>query len=145
MTLRVVVGVGASSRATAAEIAALVADALTAAGLTPAAVIGVATVDARQHDTRLAALGWPVTGFRPDQLEAAAGPVPSGRVRAAVGTGSVAEAAALLAAGPGARLLVGKHRSAHATVAVAAQPHFPREVASSTALICIRSPRNRKG
>jgi cobalt-precorrin 5A hydrolase/precorrin-3B C17-methyltransferase len=43
-------------------------------------------------------------------------------VRAAVGTASVAEAAALLAAGEGAELVVPKHRSAMATVAVARRP-----------------------
>src|SRR5213078_4776122 len=40
-------------------------------------------------------------------------------VRSAVGTPSVAEAAALLAAGPGAELVVTKRTSAHAAVAVA--------------------------
>jgi cobalt-precorrin 5A hydrolase/precorrin-3B C17-methyltransferase len=46
-------------------------------------------------------------------------PHPSAAVAAAVGTPSVAEAAALLAAGPDARLVVAKQTSAGATVAVA--------------------------
>jgi cobalt-precorrin 5A hydrolase/precorrin-3B C17-methyltransferase len=46
-------------------------------------------------------------------------PTPSDTVLAAVATPSVAEAAALLAAGPGAELVVTKRKSAHAAVAVA--------------------------
>ena len=52
-------------------------------------------------------------------LSTIAVPNPSAVVAAAVGTPSVAEAAALLAAGPSARLVVEKRRSADATVAVA--------------------------
>jgi cobalt-precorrin 5A hydrolase/precorrin-3B C17-methyltransferase len=46
-------------------------------------------------------------------------PTPSEVVRAAVGTPSVAEAAALSAAGPGATLVVRKQAGPHATVAIA--------------------------
>lgn len=46
-------------------------------------------------------------------------PTPSDPVADAVGTPSVAEAAALLAAGPGARLVVPKHKGLAATAAVA--------------------------
>ena len=57
--------------------------------------------------------------FGADTLRKVPVPTPSGTVRAAVGTPSVAEAAALLAAGPGAELVVTKRTSAHAAVAVA--------------------------
>src|SRR5205823_6364427 len=57
--------------------------------------------------------------FSADALAAVAVPTPSPVVECAVGTPSVAEAAALLAAGPGSELVVSKVTGAHATVAVA--------------------------
>ncbi|WP_425585948.1 cobalamin biosynthesis protein [Streptomyces thioluteus] len=50
-------------------------------------------------------------------------PAPSSTVLAATGTPSVAEAAALLSAGPGAVLVVGKRKSPRATCAIARQIH----------------------
>ncbi|HEX2274482.1 MAG TPA: precorrin-3B C(17)-methyltransferase [Acidimicrobiales bacterium] len=116
-----VVGVGASTGAPAAEVAGLVASALRRAGLDAAAVAEVATIDRRAADPAIGALGLPVRAFPAAELAAvgAGVPSPSAVVAAAVGTPSVAEAAALLAAGPGARLVVTKIASAHATVAVA--------------------------
>ncbi|MFN2608976.1 MAG: precorrin-3B C(17)-methyltransferase [Acidimicrobiales bacterium] len=114
-----VVGVGATTDAPADEVAALVAAALAAAGLAPASVAAVATIDRRAADPALGALGPPVRGFPAAALSGVAVPTPSSVVAAAVGTPSVAEAAALLAAGPHAELVVRKRRSAHATVAVA--------------------------
>ncbi len=57
--------------------------------------------------------------FPASALAAVDVPTPSGAVAEAVGTPSVAEAAALLAAGPGARLVVAKHKGSTATAAVA--------------------------
>jgi cobalt-precorrin 5A hydrolase/precorrin-3B C17-methyltransferase len=57
--------------------------------------------------------------FPAETLRSVRVPTPSEAVRSAVGTPSVAEAAALLAAGPGADLVVTKRTSAHAAVAVA--------------------------
>ncbi|HEX2041084.1 MAG TPA: precorrin-3B C(17)-methyltransferase [Acidimicrobiales bacterium] len=116
-----VVGVGASTGAPATEVAELVASALRGAGLAAASVAEVATIDRRAGDPAVGALGLPVRAFSAAELAAAASlvPSPSAVVAAAVGTPSVAEAAALLAAGPGARLVVTKTASAHATVAVA--------------------------
>jgi cobalamin biosynthesis protein CbiG len=121
----VVVGIGASSRATAEEINALVHEALAGAGLPAADVSGVATIAARAGDPRLAALGWPITGF--DAAELAVVPVATegARVFEAVGTASVAEAAALLAAGTGSHLIAPKRRSAHATIALAQKAPAP--------------------
>jgi cobalt-precorrin 5A hydrolase/precorrin-3B C17-methyltransferase len=97
--------------------------ALAAAGLAPAAVRQVATVDLKVAENGLVraarARGWAVTGYPPAALAAVPVPNPSEVVRAATGTPSVAEAAALLGAGPGALLAVSKRKSAHATVAVA--------------------------
>ena len=123
--MTVVVGIGASSRATAEEIDALVHEALAGAGLPATDVSGVATIAARAGDPRLAALGWPITGF--DAAELAVVPVANEGPRAfeAVGTASVAEAAALLAAGTGSHLVAPKIRSAHATIALAQKAPAP--------------------
>ena len=61
--------------------------------------------------------GWPVVTFPASRLAAVPVPNPSEVVRRAVGTPSVAEAAALIE--PGSALLAAKRASAHATVAVA--------------------------
>lgn len=131
---RVVVGVGCSSGATVDEVAAVVRDALAAAGRGTAAC--VATIDRRaEHPAVVAtARGDVATGAHAPVAGAGAVPLvalpaallaavdvpdPSAAVAAAVGTPSVAEAAALLAAGPGARLVVGKQRGTTATAAVA--------------------------
>ena len=114
-----VVGVGASTGAPPEEVVALVEEALAGAGLSRASVAEVATIDRRAADPAVVALGLPVRAFAAADLAAVAVPSPSAVVAAAVGTPSVAEAAALLAAGPGAEVVVTKQASAHATVAVA--------------------------
>ncbi len=118
-----VVGVGSSTDATPEDAAAAVAGALAAGGLSPRAVERVATVDRRTAHPAIRAVarsaGVPVVAFSPAALDAVAVPTPSPTVRAAVGTGSVAEAAALLAAGPGAELVVPKQVTPRVTVAVA--------------------------
>jgi cobalt-precorrin 5A hydrolase/precorrin-3B C17-methyltransferase len=114
-----VVGVGASTEAPAAEAADLLAEALAEAGLAPASVALVATIDRRAHDPVVTSLGLPVRSFTADELADVAVPNPSPVVAAEVGTASVAEAAALLAAGPGAELVVTKVKAREATVAVA--------------------------
>ncbi|NBN64890.1 cobalamin biosynthesis protein [Pannonibacter tanglangensis] len=117
------VGIGLSSRCSAEELATLVAAALTEAG--PLAVAGLATLDRRTGHPALQALaaarGWAVTGLSPDDLQAQADRIRSGsdRVRALTGSGSVCEAAALAAAGPGSLLRLSRRQSAQATVAVA--------------------------
>src|SRR5665811_1189148 len=121
-----VVGVGASRGAPAAELLDLVDDALNEAGLSPLSVGHLATVDAKLAEPGIVAAagsrGWPLAGHAADRLAAIAVPNPSEVVRAAVGTPSVAEAAAL--AGGRAELVVAKRVSRHATVAVAR--HAPR-------------------
>jgi cobalt-precorrin 5A hydrolase/precorrin-3B C17-methyltransferase len=87
-------------------------------------VDAVATVDRRlDHPALAGALpGVRRVGLPADLLAAVDVPTPSEVVDAAVGTPSVAEAAALLAAGPGARLVVDKRRGPTATAAVAVGP-----------------------
>lgn len=118
-----VVGVGASSGADPAAMAQLVAGALAAAGLHDDAVAAVATVEAKRDEPAIVALARqldvPLRVMSAAALASVEVPNPNAVVAAAVGTPSVAEAAALLAAGPGAALAVEKQRSADATVAVA--------------------------
>ncbi|WP_432159309.1 Rv2231c family pyridoxal phosphate-dependent protein CobC [Streptomyces sp. NRRL F-5630] len=125
-TSSLVVGVGAASGATGTEIEALVRGALGAAGLPLARVRAVATVDRRAGEPAVLALaarlGVPVRAYAPDELASVRVPSPSGPARAALGTASVAEAAALAEAGARGRLLVAKQKSARATCAVAEDP-----------------------
>ena len=114
-----VAGVGASTGAPAQAVAELLDAALAGAGLARASVGEVATIDRRATDAAVVALGLPVRAYTADALAAVDVPSPSETVRAAVGTPSVAEAAALLAAGPGAELVVTKQVAAQATVAIA--------------------------
>ncbi|HEY8543578.1 MAG TPA: cobalamin biosynthesis protein, partial [Acidimicrobiales bacterium] len=118
-----VVGVGSSSGADPEGIARLVDDALAGAGLSPDAVGLVASVDLKRHERGIVALadrlGVEYRTFPAPVLAGQPVPTPSAVVAEAVGTPSVAEAAALLAAGPGAELVVPKQRSTEATVAVA--------------------------
>ncbi|KUJ68872.1 hypothetical protein ACZ90_15895 [Streptomyces albus subsp. albus] len=127
------VGVGARRGVAAAEVRELVRRTLTEAGLPVSAVTALATTAARADEPGLAAaaaaLGVPLLAFAPAELAAVRVPTPSARVRDAVGTPSVAEAAALLAAGPYGELLVRKRKSdprsggpAAATCAVATAP-----------------------
>ena len=113
-----VAGVGCSSDADGAEVGDLLGQVLAAAGLAPASVGTVATIDRRREHPAVVGLGRPVRAFPAAELAVVPTPHPSATVAAAVGTPSVAEAAALLAAGPGAALVVPKRTSARATVAV---------------------------
>ena len=127
----VFVGVGASRGVSADEVVALVRAALHTVGLVPGRVHGLATVEtkAREPGIRGAAaqLGLPLLTFPAAALAAVDVPTPSAAPRAALGTPSVAEAAALLAAAPGGRLTLAKRKSARATVAVARSTPRPPE------------------
>lgn len=114
-----VVGVGASTDAPADAAANLLDDALREHGLAAESLAAVATIDRRAGDAVVTALGLPVRSFTASALAAVEVPNPSVRVAAEVGTASVAEAAALLAAGPGATLVVTKRIGGTATLAIA--------------------------
>ena len=114
-----VAGVGCSTGAQVEEVRALLDTALADAGLAPASVEAVATIDRRAAHPAVAGLGRQVRAFSAPGLARVAVPHPSPAVADAVGTPSVAEAAALLAAGRDATLVVGKRTSKAATVAVA--------------------------
>ena len=114
-----VAGVGASSDAAPTSVVALLEAALAAAGLARAAVGEVATIDRRARDEALRAIGLPIRAYSGLELATVPVPSPSAVVARAVGSPSVAEAAALLAAGPGATLVVKKRKNDVATVAIA--------------------------
>jgi cobalt-precorrin 5A hydrolase / precorrin-3B C17-methyltransferase len=109
-----IAGIGCSTDAGPEEIAALLD-----ATVDREQVREIATIDRRLDHPAITAIGLPVRGFTAEELAAVDVPTPSDTVAAAVGTPSVCEAAALLAAGPGATLTVTKRVSATATIAVA--------------------------
>ncbi len=115
-----VLGLGASRGVSADEVLALVDGALADAGLAGACVVEVGTADAKADEAGLVeactSRGWDLTTFPAERLAAVAVPNPSEEPRRALGTPSVAEAAALLL---GDDLVVEKTKSARATVAVA--------------------------
>jgi cobalt-precorrin 5A hydrolase/precorrin-3B C17-methyltransferase len=116
-----VLGVGSSSGADPEALHRLTIETLAAEGLSPGAIGCVATVDRKASEPAIvelaSALGVPLRTFPADVLAAMPVPNPSEVVEAAVGTPSVAEAAALAASG--GALVVEKQRSADGTVAVA--------------------------
>jgi cobalt-precorrin 5A hydrolase/precorrin-3B C17-methyltransferase len=121
-----VVGVGASRGVPADELDSLIRAVLAGAGLAEASVRALATVDLKATEPGILAVaerrGWPLLTYPAQALAAQPVPNPSEVVRAAVGTPSVAEAAALRAArdaGRGATLVATKQASAMATAAVA--------------------------
>ncbi|MGW2422398.1 precorrin-3B C(17)-methyltransferase [Streptomyces sp. NPDC001709] len=110
-----VVGVGASKGAPVAEVLGLIEEALREAGLSPKSVAELATVDAKSEEPGIVAaaerLGVPLVTYSAGELAAVEVPHPSDAPLAAVGTPSVAEAAALVRGG---ELLVPKRKSVRA-------------------------------
>ncbi|ANB05701.1 Precorrin methylase [Streptomyces ambofaciens] len=122
-----VVGVGASKGAPVDEVLGLVEEALRDAGLSAASVAELATVDAKAEEPGIVGaaerLGVPLVTYAAGELAEVEVPNPSDAPLAAVGTPSVAEAAALVRGG---ELLVPKRKSASspamATCAVVRRP-----------------------
>ncbi|WP_405611628.1 precorrin-3B C(17)-methyltransferase [Streptomyces sp. NBC_00076] len=122
-----VVGVGASRGAPVEEVLGLVEAALRDAGLSARSVAELATVDAKAEEAGIVEaaerLGVPLVTYSAPELAAVHVPNPSDAPLAAVGTPSVAEAAALVGGG---ELLVPKRKSAAdpamATCAVVRRP-----------------------
>lgn len=119
-------GLGARTGVPEGELAAAIEAALRQAGLDTAGIAALATLDRRAGEAGIQAvaqrLGRPVVAFAAAQLAVVSVPHPSATVAAAAGTASVAEAAALLAAGPGAVLILPKTVFNRVTVAIAASP-----------------------
>ncbi|MEU1454001.1 precorrin-3B C(17)-methyltransferase [Streptomyces avermitilis] len=122
-----VVGVGASRNAPVEEVLGLIRGALRDAGLSAKSVAELATVDAKADEPGIveaaARLGVPLVTYSAGELATVEVPNPSDAPLAAVGTPSVAEAAALVRGG---ELLVPKRKSAAqpamATCAVVRRP-----------------------
>ncbi|MGW1654286.1 precorrin-3B C(17)-methyltransferase [Streptomyces atratus] len=127
------VGVGASKDAPVEEVVGLIRDALREAGLSPLSIAELVTVDAKADEPGIVAaasqLGVPLRTYAADELARIEVPNPSGAPLAAVGTPSVAEAAALAAGG---ELLVPKRKSSPVGRA-----------AMATCAVVRRSPRGR--
>jgi histidinol-phosphate/aromatic aminotransferase/cobyric acid decarboxylase-like protein len=123
--LTLVLGLGCSSAASPEDAIAAASVALADAGLDARDVDLVATIDrlrAHPAPAALAArLGAPLDCSGAEELDAVEVPTPSAGVRRHVGTASVAEAAALLAAA-GGRLLRPKRAAGTVTVAIAESP-----------------------
>lgn len=107
-----VVGVGASKGVPVAEVLCLIEGTLRDAGLPPVSVAMLATVDAKAGEPGLVQaaerLGVPLVTYSAEELATVEVPNPSGVALAALGTPSVAEAAALAGGG---ELLVPKRKS----------------------------------
>lgn len=105
-------GMGCERHTSLALLERLVDSRLAALGLAAEAVAGLASIDRKADEAALLELahrrGWPVRWFNAAELDAMDVPTPSAVVAAEMGTASVAEASALLAAGPGAELLATK-------------------------------------
>ncbi|MFD6026192.1 precorrin-3B C(17)-methyltransferase [Streptomyces griseoluteus] len=122
-----VVGVGASRGAPVEEVLGLIEETLREAGLSVRSVAELATVDAKSEEPGIVAaagrLGVPLVTYPAGELAAVSVPNPSDAPLAAVGTPSVAEAAALR---NGGELLAPKRKSATtpamATCAVVRRP-----------------------
>ncbi|WP_327405028.1 precorrin-3B C(17)-methyltransferase [Streptomyces sp. NBC_01288] len=110
-----VVGVGASKGAPVNEVLGLVYDALREAELSVGNIAELATVDAKADEPGIVQaaqrLGVPLVTYSAEELAAVEVPNPSDAPLAAVGTPSVAEAAALVGGG---ELLVPKRKSERA-------------------------------
>ena len=121
----IVAGVGCKAGTSAREIGAAIGWALSQAGLASASLSLIATSAAKAKEAELAfaahCLGVKLVFVPQADLEAAASRTltHSERVLAATGVPSLSEAAALAAAGPGARLLAPRVAVGAATCALA--------------------------
>ena len=131
-SFKVALGLGWDRGTPAATIARAVNEALAAARLETAQVQAVASITLKADEAGLlafaAAQGWTLSFYSPQQLAAVPVPNPSETVRRYTGTPSVAEAAALLAAGTDKdQLIIEKHKlrgpdGRSATVSIARMP-----------------------
>jgi cobalt-precorrin 5A hydrolase/precorrin-3B C17-methyltransferase len=118
-----VAGVGCSRGVGAEEIGDLLRRSLAEAGLTEMSVAALASIDVKRDESGLLEaaekLDVPIHFHPADALSVVETPNPSEVVREAVGTPSVAEAAVISS---GAELVLGKRKSANATVAIGRLP-----------------------
>ena len=119
----IAIGLGARRGTSEEDLTNAVDTVLREAGLTDSDVGVLATIDRRagEHPVREMARkkGWELAPLTAAELAREDVPNPSDAVRAAVGTGSVAEAAALRATGNGSRLMGPNRILGGVTVAIA--------------------------
>jgi cobalt-precorrin 5A hydrolase len=119
----IVAGIGCRKGASAVEISAVIADALARAGLDTLDLVAAPESKGGEHGVAAAAaaLGVPLVLVAKANLEAAGARTKtrSERVLALIGVPSVAEAAALAAGGPAARLILPRITVGVATCALA--------------------------
>ncbi|MGI8665631.1 MAG: cobalamin biosynthesis protein [Jatrophihabitans sp.] len=134
-----VVGVGAVRNTPADHLLSMIERCLAEAGLAIGSVRALATAEVKADDAGMIAAarerGWPLRVYPSAVLARIAVPNPSSYVAAAIGTPSVAEAAAL--AGRQAVLILPKQHDAAVTVAVARHPPRGR--------LAVLSPAERPG
>ncbi len=134
-------GIGCERDTSLSLLVRAVDQALSEHQLAPQAVAGLASVDRKGDEPALLALaqqrGWPLRLFGATSLAPVAVPTPSLAVEKEMGTASVAEAAALLAAGPEASLLVNKRieRAASAALGLDVGPEGAPEQGAATLAI----------
>jgi cobalt-precorrin 5A hydrolase len=127
----IIAGVGCRKDASAADIGAVIADALARAGLGTQALGVIAAPESKGGEHGIAAaaaaLGVPLVLVGKADLEAAGTRTQtrSERVLALSGVPSIAEAAALAAGGPAARLILPRITLGFATCALAANGDRP--------------------
>ncbi len=124
-------GVGCSRHCPSDELVGLVGRTLADAGIASESVAGIYSAQIKADEAAIHALGQsldlPVRFYSIAELDSVSDALrnPSGAVHAAIGAHGVAEAAALLAAGPDGTLLIEKHKSPHATCALARKGTTP--------------------
>ena len=116
-------GVGCRLEADPSVVSQGVRGALAEEGFSEGSVAALASVDVKQGEPALRQLAEtlevPFETYPAKRLKAVETPTPSARVEQAVGTPSVSEAAALVAAGEGATLVLPKQSGTNWTLAVA--------------------------
>jgi cobalt-precorrin 5A hydrolase/precorrin-3B C17-methyltransferase len=126
--VRVTLGVGCARNCPPGELAALVHATLSKAGIHPAALHSISTIDLKADEPAILALAQsldlPLRLFTATELESETPRLatPSDVVFAEVGTHGVSEAAALAQSGPDATLLSPKRKTANATCALGLAP-----------------------
>jgi cobalt-precorrin 5A hydrolase len=129
-----VVGIGCKRGTSKEQIAEAVSAALSQHGLALQALAQLASIDLKANENGLLSYAaehqLPLTFFSKDELNQVAGVSFSEPVFRATGARGVAEPAALLAAGAGARLLVAKMKWPAVTVAVACMAWPPPPVSA---------------
>ncbi len=132
------IGIGCERNTSLSLIETAIAKALDSAGLAEEAVAGIASAERKSDEAALQQLSqtkaWPFRSFHEQHLASIAVPTPSEVVRREMGTASVAEAAALLAAGDKGVLIqpkqishssVGEKGAVTVAIAEAPLPHAP--------------------